>query len=62
MKKRFRIALALGIALLCLLSIVVLLNLRGRFLDGYYLAFEVNTDKESCNQCHREITGQQCQQ
>jgi hypothetical protein len=48
MKKRFRIALALGIALLCLLSIVVLLNLRGRFLDGYYLAFEVNTDKESC--------------
>ncbi len=48
MKKRFRIALALGIVLLCLLSALVLLTLRGRFLDGYYLAFEVNTDKESC--------------
>ncbi len=48
MKKGVKIALILGVIVFCLATVTVLLTLRGKFFAGYYLAYEVNTDKETC--------------
>lgn len=48
MKKSIKIALILGIVVVCLLAATLILTFFGKFYAGYYLAYKVNADKVTC--------------
>ena len=48
MRKEFKIALIIGLIFVCFLVLAILILPNGKFFKGYYLAYEVNEDKETC--------------